>query len=152
MASSMAQVKSRSFNLILKTMLSADVPTITVAEAAKAGRIYTFLDAREEEEYTVSHLPDAQLVGYENFDLSRINTLPKNKPLVVYCSVGKRSEDIARKLMRAGYTNVKNLYGGIFEWVNQDHDVYDVQNRETANVHAYNRLWGKFLDKGQKVY
>jgi len=33
----------------------------------------------------------------------------------VYCSLGIRSEVIAKKLKKAGYTNVFNLYGGIFE-------------------------------------
>lgn len=152
MAHSTAQVKSKSFNFVLKTMLSADVPTITVAEAAKATNNYLFLDAREQEEYSVSHLPDAEFVGYKNFDLSRVKSISKDKPIVVYCAIGKRSEDIAEKLTKAGYKNVKNLYGGIFEWVNQDHEVYDKQNKKTSNVHAYNRLWGRFLDKGNKVY
>jgi rhodanese-related sulfurtransferase len=152
MTSSPAQVKSTAFNLVLKTMLSANVPKITVAEAATAMNTYVFLDAREEEEYAVSHLPDAQFVGYKNFDLSNVKNIPKDKPIVVYCSIGKRSEDITETLTKAGYTNVKNLYGGIFEWINQDHEVYDKQDKKTSNVHAYSRLWGKFLHKGNKVY
>jgi len=152
MVSATAQVKSKTFNFVLKTMLSGDVPTITVADAAKTTREYVFLDAREEEEYGVSHLPNAKFVGYKNFDLSHVKNIPKEKPIVVYCAIGKRSEDITEKLTKAGYKNVKNLYGGIFEWVNQDHEVYDNQNRKTLNVHAYNRLWGRFLDKGNKVY
>ncbi len=45
--------------------------------------------------------------------------------VVVYCSVGYRSEKIAEKLKAAGYKNVFNLYGGIFEWENQNLPVYD---------------------------
>jgi len=44
------------------------------------------------------------------------------------------------KNVKAGYTNVSNLYGGIFEWVNQGNNVVDDNNRITPKVHAY----GKF--------
>lgn len=152
MSSSTAQVKSKSFNFVLKTMLSDDVPKITVSEAAKESNNYLFFDAREEEEFAVSHLPNAHFAGYKNFDLSRFRDIPKDKPIVVYCAIGKRSENITKELKKAGYTNVKNLYGGIFEWVNQGNVVYDKQNKQTLNVHAYSRLWGRFLDKGNKVY
>lgn len=151
MASSSAQVKSKSFDFVLKSMLSADVPAITVSEAATASDKNVFLDAREEKEYAISHLPGAEFVGYKNFDISHVKTA-KDKAIVVYCAIGKRSEDITEKLRKAGYKHVRNLYGGIFEWVNQGHEVYDLQNRKTLNVHAYNRLWGRFLDKGNKVY
>ena len=72
--------------------------------------------------------------------------------VIVYCSIGKRSEDVTLKLKKAGYTNVKNLYGGIFEWVNQGHPVYNNNNIVTDSVHAYGNFWGKWLDKGVKVY
>jgi len=71
---------------------------------------------------------------------------------VVYCSIGVRSEDIGEKLMDAGYNNVTNLYGGIFEWKNKGNQVYDTLGNETERVHAFNKHWGKLLSKGEKVY
>lgn len=147
-----AQVKSSSFNFTLKMLLSRDVPEITVADAAKNSGQYMFLDAREQKEYNVSHLPSTRFVGYDSFSITSLNDIPTDKPLVVYCSIGKRSEDITRKLKKAGFTNVHNLYGGIFEWVNQGNQVYDLQNKQTEKVHAYGKLWGRFLDKGTKVF
>ncbi len=147
-----AQVDSKSFRFILKTILSHNVPEITVEKAAASKDQYVFLDSREPEEYNVSHLHNARFVGYKNFDIEEVKDLTKDKPLVVYCSIGKRSEDIAEKLIKYGFTNVQNLYGGIFEWVNKDHAVYDLNNKPTNNVHAYGKWWGKFLDKGNKVY
>ena len=70
----------------------------------------------------------------------------------MYCSLGIRSEDIAEKLKKVGFTNVRNLYGGIFEWKNKDFKVYDINNNETENVHAFNNEWGKWLKKGVKIY
>jgi rhodanese-related sulfurtransferase len=46
----------------------------------------------------------------------------------VYCSIGKRSDEITKMLGEAGFTNARNLYGGIFEWVNQGHPVFNSQN------------------------
>jgi len=71
---------------------------------------------------------------------------------VVYCSLGIRSETIAHKLIKKGYTNVYNLYGGIFEWKNNDFVVLDTEGSETEKVHAFNKNWGKWLTKGKKVY
>jgi hypothetical protein len=70
----------------------------------------------------------------------------------VYCSVGYRSERIGEKLLKLGYTDVVNLYGGIFEWKNQGLDVYNSSNYPTDSVHTYNKSWGKWLVKGIKVY
>jgi len=148
----MPQVKSKSFQFVLNTMLSAKTPFINIKEAAANKNNYAFLDAREAKEYNVSHIPNARFVGSEQFELSAISDLPKNKPLIVYCSLGKRSEKITKKLLKEGFSNVHNLYGGIFEWVNEGNGVVDNENKPTNKVHAYGRFWGQFLEKGEKVY
>jgi hypothetical protein len=71
---------------------------------------------------------------------------------VVYCTVGVRSEKVGEKLKAAGYQNVRNLYGSIFEWVNQGNPVVDNQGKPTQQVHAYSRVWGVWLNKGEKIY
>ncbi|MEJ7829072.1 MAG: rhodanese-like domain-containing protein [Segetibacter sp.] len=147
-----AQVKNSSFNFTLKMLLSGDVPEISIADAAKDGNQCLFLDAREQKEYNVSHLPNTRFIGYSEFSMAAMKGIEKDKPLVVYCSIGKRSEDITRKLKKWGYTNVHNLYGGIFEWVNSGNTVYDLKDKPTDKVHAYGKLWGRFLEKGTKVY
>jgi hypothetical protein len=76
----------------------------------------------------------------------------KSIPLVVYCSVGVLSEDIGEKLEALGYTNVKNLYGGIFEWKNKGYPVIDNNGKDTRKVHAYNKRWGQLLTNAEKVY
>ena len=112
------------------------------------------LDAREEKEYNISHLKNAQFVGYDRFHLKKtIKKLPdKNAEIIVYCSLGVRSEDIAEKLQKAGYTNVRNLYGGIFEWKNNGYKVFDSEEKETEKVHAFDKDWGIWLTKGEKIY
>lgn len=147
-----AQVQKTSFNRMLKILLSKSTPTINVPEAALNAKNYVFLDAREKNEFEVSHIANARYVGVSDFKMNALADFPKDKPIIVYCSIGKRSEDLTLKLKKEGFTNVKNLYGGIFEWVNQGHPIYDMNNKNTTKVHAYNKFWGKWLEKGTKVY
>jgi rhodanese-related sulfurtransferase len=145
------KVTSGSFNTLLKMMLKHDVREITVPEVL-ARKNAIFLDARERKEYDVSHIKNAVYVGYNNFDFAAIKNIAKGSEIIVYCSIGKRSEEITQKLKKAGYNNVSNLYGGIFEWVNLQNEVVDMNNKKTSKVHAYGRFWGQWLDKGEKVY
>jgi rhodanese-related sulfurtransferase len=109
------------------------------------------LDARELPEYNVSHIDGARFIGYDNFDLKAITDIPKDTRVVVYCSVGYRSGRIVEKMQKAGYSNVLNLWGGIFNWVNTGHDVVNVSG-PTNHVHPYSEKWGKWLTAGEKVY
>lgn len=113
------------------------------------------LDARETKEYNVSHLKNAICVGYDYFDIQKtVEKLPKDKStkIVVYCSLGIRSEIVAHKLIKEGYTNVYNLYGGILEWKNNNFQVVDTLGNETEKVHTFNKDWSKWLKKGKTVY
>ena len=143
-----------SLDDLLKQYNKNTVPYISVQELAMPKTDTVILDAREQSEYNVSHLKDALFVGYDHFNLEQTIQKIKNKDqaIVVYCSLGIRSETIANRLKKAGYTNVKNLYGGIFEWRNNDFDIYDSQNKKTDNVHAFSKAWSKWLTKGTKVY
>lgn len=137
---------------ILKVLLSDDVPKISVAGAVKKQGTAVFLDSRSREEFDVSHIPNATWVGYEEFDLSRVSSLPKEKEIIVYCSIGKRSDAVTKKLGDADFTHVQNLYGGIFEWFNQGNEVVDKNGHATDSIHAYSKLFGWWVERGKKVY
>ncbi|MFT4738769.1 MAG: rhodanese-related sulfurtransferase [Cyclobacteriaceae bacterium] len=111
-----------------------------------------FLDIRSEKEFAISHLPNAKLMAYDNFDAAQVSGIPKNAEIIVYCSVGYRSEKAGEKLMNAGYTNVRNIYGGIFEWKNQGNMVVGKKDQPTDSVHTYNKNWSQWLKNGIKVY
>ena len=145
------QVKSGAYRVMLQGLLSHTVPETGVQQAVLKTSNAIFLDAREPKEFAVSHIAGAIPVGYDHFDLQKVAALQKDKPIIVYCSVGYRSEKIAEKLLGAGFTKVSNLYGGIFEWVNQGLPIVD-ETGPTEKVHAYNRSWGVWLKKGEKVY
>ena len=152
-AAAYGQVQSNAYRLMLRKLLSHTVPEMQVQQLAADTSGALLLDAREPKEFAVSHLVNALHVGYDNFKLSAVpDSIAKDRPIVVYCSVGYRSEKVAEQLRAAGYTQVSNLYGGIFEWVNQGHPVVDAQDALTQRVHAYSRTWGVWLKKGKKVY
>lgn len=140
-----ARCISPAFQTEIDSYLSGTVPTITVADAYPDRSNYTFLDARELEEYEVSHIKDAIYIGYEDFDLKSLPTVDKYAPIIIYCSIGYRSEKIGKLLVDAGYTSVFNLYGSIFEWVNQHHPVYNSYGEEEKTIHSYNRAWSKWI-------
>ena len=72
-----------------------------------------------------------------------------------YSTEGNRARilnQIANQLQEMGYTQVKNLYGGIFDWVNHEQMVVDAEEKPTQRVHTYNQKWSKWLFRGEKVY
>ena len=144
-------VGSGAYNLMLRGLLDHSVPEIGVRELAETSRNYQLLDARAREEYAVSHLAGATRVGYEDWDEERVEELNRDDTVVVYCSVGYRSEKIAERLEALGFKAVYNLYGGLFEWVNQGYPLYR-EGKPTDQVHAYKRTWGWWLQRGDKVY
>lgn len=137
----------------LSTLISADSVAIGALEAKALGNAL-FLDAREPEEYEVSHLPGARLLGYENLDLGVVNDVDKSRPVVVYCTVGYRSERAAHKLREAGFSKVYNLYGSLYAWKLAGLPLEDATGKPTNRLHTYNKKWGKLVPKsiGEKTY
>ncbi|WP_010177172.1 rhodanese-like domain-containing protein [Aquimarina agarilytica] len=144
------ETSDQGFTTMLNKLLSHTVKEVLPNEI-KNDSTYIFLDAREKQEYNVSHIQNALWVGYENFKPKILKDIPKDRPIIVYCTVGYRSEKIAEKLLKNGYTDVSNLYGGIFEWVHNNKKVSD-GNTTTYKIHTYNKEWSKWLKKGEKIY
>jgi len=142
----------KSIDATLQKYNDHSVPYIQVDELKNSKAIV--LDAREQKEYQVSSISNAVWVGYETFNLKSetIQQLEKDTPIVVYCSVGVRSEDVAKELIADGFSNVKNLYGGIFLWKNKGNTVVDPEGNKTEKVHAFSKQWAKLLTNAQKVY
>lgn len=140
---------------VLKKYNRGNIPYISVNEVRmlQLQAEVTVLDAREMEEFEVSHLPFAHYIGYRKFSEDSLTQLIPNKdePIVVYCSLGIRSDIIAEKLKKMGYQNVRNLYGGIFEWSNKELPLIDKSGNDTNQVHIYSSEWALYLRQGQKV-
>ncbi|MEO0896974.1 MAG: rhodanese-like domain-containing protein [Bacteroidota bacterium] len=146
-------VESSAYDLTLKGLLSHSVKEVSVYEIETPSS-YQLLDTREKNEFEVSHIEGANWIGYDDFDMERIESLDldKDQPVLLYCSVGYRSEKIGEKLKAAGYKNVQNLYGGIFEWTNAGKPLVNKEGQPTKKVHAFDKVWGVWVTKGEKVY
>lgn len=147
-----AQIKNPEFKFLLDSLYNTQVPLITIDDFLSLNRQNLYvLDTREEQEFKVSHIKNSRNAGYFWFDMRTVYDIPYNATVVLYCSVGIRSEKIAEKLIAAGYKNVLNLYGGIFEWVNQGHPVYKKTGVQTSEIHIYNDSWARWVERGTKV-
>ena len=124
------------------------VPWIGPSELAAAlaredGGRPLLLDARSRAEYDVSHLSRAVRVDPDRFDAGALE-VPREAVIVVYCAVGWRSAGVAARLREAGFTNVRNLEGGIFRWANEGRPVYR-RGERVREVHPYDATWGRLL-------
>lgn len=109
------------------------------------------LDTREGREYEVSAIKGAIHVGFLFFSRKKVETVSKNDLIIVYCTIGARSETIGARLIKRGFQNVYNVYGGIIQWMNEGLPIYH-GNQKTDEVHVYSRKWGQWLTKGKARY
>lgn len=79
------------------------------------GEDFTLLDIRSAGELARGMLPDAEHLPMHLIPV-RINDLPKDKDVILYCHSGARSYHACAYLAQQGFTNAINLSGGILGW------------------------------------
>jgi rhodanese-related sulfurtransferase len=138
----------------LKQWIRLRYPAVSCIEAGQLEQIlagneaadWLILDARSPAEFAFSHLGGSALVDADGLiaDVGSITTLPRDRSIVVCCSVGVRSAARVAELRRAGFSRAFNLDGGLFKWVRDGRSL--VRDGEpTLLVHPYNRLCGRLL-------
>lgn len=73
------------------------------------------LDVREPVEIQICHIENAMHVPMGQIP-TKLEELPKNKDLVVFCHMGIRSRQVMNYLKKNGFSRVYNLKGGIDRW------------------------------------
>lgn len=141
----------KTFDEKMASLYKGTVPLIKASEIENKTDV-VLLDIRSPKEYEISHINGAKMIDFDSFKKSDVASIDKNAEVIVYCSVGVRSEIIGEKMQKMGFTNVKNLYGGIFDWKNKDLEVVNKSEQPTDSVHTYNKAWSKWLFKGIKIY
>lgn len=147
---SISKGQSMPYQVLLKGLYDASFPVVKPEQISNLSN-YQVLDAREKVEYQVSHLQNALWVGHDTFNLKAVEKLDKAKPILIYCTVGARSEKIGKILQKEGFSRVYNLYGGIVHWVNEGRPVF-ANGKPTLQIHTYSKPWSIWLTKGEKVY
>lgn len=75
----------------------------------------TLIDARDPGQYSKGHIPGAINMDWRQV-LAKRNTIPKDKPVLIYCNTGSLSAQAGFALRVAGWENVRVLQGGMEEW------------------------------------
>ena len=73
------------------------------------------LDVREQSEYDIVHLEGARLIPLNTLP-HNLDQIPLDQEVVVYCHHGQRSLHATAYLHQVGFTDAKNLAGGIDQW------------------------------------
>lgn len=141
-----AKTENPQFHQKLERLLRFSVPTMEVSELHKIQEEVYIFDTRKRPEYLVSHLPNARFLNYPTIDTSVLQGVLPTDTIVLYCSVGYRSERIGEVLREKGFLHVYNLYGSIFEWANQGYPIVDQHGLPTRRIHTFNRRWSKWVN------
>lgn len=73
------------------------------------------IDARDTGQFTKGHVPGAINMDWRQV-LAKRDSIPKNKPVLIYCNTGSLSAQAGFALRVAGWENVRILQGGMEEW------------------------------------
>ena len=98
--------------------MNGEIGEITVEELKRrhdAGEDLILLDVREPDEIATAAIPWATTIPMREVPM-RIEEIPRDRPLIVMCHHGGRSERVAHFLAMNGYGNAVNLTGGIDAW------------------------------------
>lgn len=87
-----------------------------------AGEDIVLLDIRSEAELRQGILPDSEHLPMHLIPL-KIQDLPKDKDVVLYCRSGARSYHACAFLAQQGVDNVINLRGGILDWARSGYEI-----------------------------
>jgi rhodanese-related sulfurtransferase len=97
----------------------AGVPAVDVRtahdRATDSASPSLLVDVREPEEFANVRAEGAVLVPMSTF-VTRMNELPRDRPILVICQSGNRSAAVTGHLLRNGWTDVSNVAGGTGEW------------------------------------
>ncbi|MBN8548135.1 MAG: molybdopterin-synthase adenylyltransferase MoeB [Deltaproteobacteria bacterium] len=121
LAQSTVILDDAAYSLVCRNKAMSPVKVISVKELSEKlqnKEDLHLVDVREAFEREIaslggSHIPLAALA-------SQANDIPRDKEVIVYCRSGGRSQRAVEMLQeKFGFTNLKNLQGGVLAWADQ---------------------------------
>lgn len=76
------------------------------------------VDVREPHEFRAGHIEGAQLAPLGTVE-NALATVPPDREIVLVCRSGNRSGQAQRRLAKRGYTNLRNMEGGMLDWADR---------------------------------
>jgi NADPH-dependent 2,4-dienoyl-CoA reductase/sulfur reductase-like enzyme/rhodanese-related sulfurtransferase len=98
-----------------ENILKGQMKTYNWDEAATIGDDGIIVDVRSHEEFAAGSIPGAINIPLEELR-ARLNELPADKKIYIFCQIGLRGYLASRILMQNGFTGVYNLSGGYRLW------------------------------------
>ena len=95
-----------------------ETTSVDLKKRLDAGDDVFILDVREPNEYQICKIPGSVLIPLGELP-RRYAELPKDKDIVAHCKMGGRSAKAAEFLQSVGFKRVKNLRGGILDWIDK---------------------------------
>ena len=86
-----------------------------VVAALERGESWPLIDVRSFEEWENGHIPGAQFLTLD-LKFEALDTWAKDTRIVFYSNAGNRSLEVASYFMAYGFTNVRNMAGGLEAW------------------------------------
>ena len=114
-------------------MLVNEIEASDLQARLAAGEDILLLDIRSDAEVAQGILPNAEHMAMHLIPL-RLQDLPKDKDIVLYCRSGARSYHACNFLSQQGVGNVINLRGGIISWARQG---YEIAAPQQARAHGF---------------
>ena len=103
-------------------VVASNIDAPAAQRLLKERRDVYLLDVRTPGEYQQMRLANAHLIPIDQVT-QRLDEIPKNRPVIVYCAVGSRSAQVFNYLARRGYQEVYNLEGGIYAWAQKGYPI-----------------------------
>jgi adenylyltransferase/sulfurtransferase len=94
--------------------VNTDITVEELARKREQNEPFTLIDVREPNEYAVANI-GGTLIPLSQLQ-ARANEIPREGEVIVHCKMGGRSAQAVSYLRGLGYTNVRNLAGGINAW------------------------------------
>jgi adenylyltransferase/sulfurtransferase len=101
-----------------RTMNDWEISPVELKRRLDAGEELFILDVREPNEYQINRIPGSALIPLGELP-RRYQDLPRDREIIAHCKMGGRSAKAMEYLKTVGFTNVKNLRGGILEWIDK---------------------------------
>ncbi len=134
---------------------TGDIKNLTACEAKEMidEENVFILDVRTPAEFEAAHIEGATSIPFKNVPAhdpvnvtddkllkNRINEVPTDRPVIVYCLTGGRSLNASKLLVETGRTNIYNMQGGIPAWIDARYPVVSTFVDELGVNHCIEKV------------
>jgi rhodanese-related sulfurtransferase len=92
---------------------------------------YVLVDVRSLDEHLSETIKNAICIPHDTIE-RHTDKLPKDKEIILFCRSGNRSKKAKETLDKLGYTNIKDLAGGILSW--NDSNLPVLKQRKSISI------------------